>query len=371
MHICFVTHGSIEKIATMKRATGMANHLLKVGCKVTIICSDLPENESRIGFECPEVNVEYVSPGSAISELVQKNKLIRKIKPDLVYVCSIGIRNLVFKSITSKTKFVVEHSELPSIFLGKNSLSRTKELILEFSSLFLYDAHICASRFLEKTYTNRMKKVCVRKPILYSPYAYNSETLTPDKETVSLSENDSNNNTKVILYMGTLTENYGLFDMLNSVMNISKKRSDINLLIMGNGRDKKKAVDYIERKNLNDYVTLLGYVPEDDLSYYFNVADVFISPLHNTLQDIARCPSKLFMYLPFDKPIITCEVGEAKELFGGQGIYYKPGDVDSLVCAIESSLGLTKPIYSSIKINSHSWESRTNSFMKWINEEVI
>ena len=61
---------------------------------------------------------------------------------------------------------------------------------------------------------------------------------------------------------------------------------------------------HINRENLDNYVHVANYVPEEDLYTYFKNSDAFIAPLRNTLQDRARSPSKLFMYMHFNKPII-------------------------------------------------------------------
>lgn len=366
MHICFITHGNIEKIATMKRATGMANYLLEYGHEVTIICSDLPENKERISFECPSVNVEWISANSAFDELKKKNICLKKINPDLVYVCSIGIRNWVRKNKSLKAYYIVEHSELPSIILDKSKTNRLKELIIEWASVFIFDAQICASRFLEYTFQTRMSKVGKNRPILYSPYAYNEDTLSikniPESKCLKNYEGK-----KVILYMGTLTRNYGFFDMLVSFNNLSKKRDDIILLIMGNGRHREEGIQYIKDNSLDDKIKMLGYVSEADLPHYFSRTDVFLSPLYDTLQDKARCPSKLFMYLPFQKPIVTCAVGEAYELFGHDGFYYEPGNVDSLEESLISALKHTGIAYPKMDLSLHSWRGRTGQFLNWIN----
>ena len=83
------------------------------------------------------------------------------------------------------------------------------------------------------------------------------------------------------------------------------------------------------------------------------------------MQDWARCPSKLFMYLPFQHPVVTCQIGEAAELFGEKGLYYQPGDVDSLVCAL--SRVLTQDVgIDAITLDDHTYTARTKTFLSWL-----
>jgi len=367
LKICFVTHGNIEKLATMKRATGMANHLTEYGHEVSILCTDVPENRKRICFECPSVNVRWISAISAFDEVKQKNKHLIEISPDVVYVCSLGIRNWINRRVLSKCFSVVEHSELSSIIIDKGFVGRLRARMIEWASIFLFDGQVCASRFLELTFKNRMKKVGIERPIHYSPYAYNQETLKfPNiPGTTSFETYDGKT---VILYMGTLTKNYGFFDILSSFNKLCGSRDDLVLLIMGHGRHEKAGALYIDKHNLGERVKLLGYIPEEDLALFFARTDIFLSPLYDTLQDIARCPSKLFMYLPFQKPIITCSIGEAYELFGKSGFYYTSGDIDSLAETIVRALDHVGLAYPAMDVSQHSWQERTAQFIRWIND---
>jgi glycosyltransferase involved in cell wall biosynthesis len=205
-----------------------------------------------------------------------------------------------------------------------------------------------------------------KPPILYSPYAYNNEILLqPPFLLDSLKSKYAGR--KVLLYMGTLTANYGLFDMLGSMEVLRKSRQDFVLLVMGEGRHKQQAVDHIAKNHLGDFVHLLGHVPEDHLASYFRLADAFLCPLQNTVQDWARCPSKLFMFLPFRKPIVTCRIGEAAELLQNDGFYFEPGNIQTLSIALERALlSAASGWQPSWNEHDHSWSARADQFLKWM-----
>ena len=59
MKIFFVTYGDITLAATMKRATGMAEHLIDLNNKVSIIALDCDANRKRFKKECPNANILY------------------------------------------------------------------------------------------------------------------------------------------------------------------------------------------------------------------------------------------------------------------------------------------------------------------------
>jgi glycosyltransferase involved in cell wall biosynthesis len=116
---------------------------------------------------------------------------------------------------------------------------------------------------------------------------------------------------------------------------------------------------------LRDYVNFLGYVPEHEISSYLELANMLISPLNNTIQDWARCPSKIYMYLPFNKPILTCEIGEAKEIFGDKGYYFDNSDPESLAKLMEETMDKIN-VRREIDIFQHTWSKRAEELHSWL-----
>lgn len=365
MKICFVTTGDITQLATMKRATGMAKPLLDLGNSVGIIALDSPNNRTRIQLEAEGVDTLYFKRGSFKSEVSQKNTLLHQWKPDVIYICAFVARNYIYKRNLKNVLSFVEHSELRSAIADNKFHKRFIEMFLESVSLIKFSGQVLASRYLEQFFQKKVKKFNIKRPLLYSPYAFNKETLQipPLNEVEKLRK--KYNGKKVILYMGTLSLNYGFLDIIKSVELLSKKRNDFVLLIMGNGRHKQIGIDYIKNQKIDSVAQFLGYVAEEDLSLYFGMANAFVSPINNTIQDKARCPSKLFMYLAFKKPIITCKVGEAESLFKDNGYYYTPGDIQQLSEVIDEAID-TNSLKYNIDIEKHTWNYRTKEFMDWI-----
>ena len=77
-----------------------------------------------------------------------------------------------------------------------------------------------------------------------------------------------------------------------------------------------------------------GFVSESELAAYFRSASVFVAPLYDTVTDWARCPSKLFMYAAFGKPVVTAKVGEAIDLFDDLAFFCDCSSSQSMACAI-------------------------------------
>jgi glycosyltransferase involved in cell wall biosynthesis len=367
--ITFVTLGDISSIATMKRALGMANPLHQLGWDVSIIAMDCEENRKRIQMECDRnIEIRYYRSSGVREEVESKTALVRELRPDYVYFCSFGVRNRIKKGqLKYKPTIIVEHSELLSSIKNNGFAHKVKATVMEYGSVVYADALVCASKYLVEEYQKYSRQLFKRKmPVLYSPYAYNDEVISAPKIIINELRQKYKGN-KVFLYMGTMTRNYGLFTMIDAVEAVIKEHPDFRLLLMGKGRHWEEAKQYATARNLDTNIEFLGYVPEQEISSYFELADAFISPLNNTIQDIARCPSKIYMYLPFNKPVLTCKFGEPVEIFGENGFYFDNLKYESLAALI-SQLVKGQFIPSRIDITAHSWMQRSVDFDKWVKD---
>lgn len=367
MKLCFISHGDVKTLATLKRAFGTAGPLIEAGHQVAIVMADTPFNRHRLALECPDATALFYRGGSARTEVRDKRRLIRQFDPDVVYVCSLGMRNWVARPFRGKRPiYLVEHSELRSGIAAQPLRRRWFERGIEWCSILLYDGELCASRYLEKLFTRMARRIRPRLPIFYTPYAYNRQVLESRPVDPELQARYAGK--RVILYMGTLAANYGILDMLSAIRALRQQRDDFVFLILGpGGRHKDIATQMIRDEGMEAYTSMMGYIPEDKLADYLNIANIFISPLYDTVQDWARCPSKLFMYLPFGKPIVTCRIGEALELFGDNGFYYQTGDVPGLTAEVNRALdhaAAGKPC--AYDPQAHTWHARTRDLLDWM-----
>lgn len=368
MKLTFVTFGNISQHSTLKRATGMAPVLQQAGLDVSILLEDSPDNRERAALECPDASIYYHQRShSALQERAQKIAHLNALRPDVVWVCGAGVRNWILPSRNCPV-VLGDHAELLSAIDSRSLLRRRWDSLNEWAHLPSFSGHICASRYLEKLYTRRNRMLGLNRPVHYSPYAYNSDMLesTP---TILDALQAIYQGKKNILYMGSFWENYGFWDMLHVFRQMFSERDDFRVLMMGKGPEKEAGISWIREHGLEDRLKILGYIPEEELSSYFHLADAFVCPLRDTIQDWARCPSKLFMYLPFKKPIVTCPIGEAYEIFGDQGFYYAPGQRQELKCALEQVLELDEWLPSADP-QQHSWSKRGDDFLEWLREHT-
>ena len=351
----------------MKRATGMAQPLFSQGHQVGIIAWDTPANRTRLKNECPHAEPLWIAPGMRCDqELRMKIARLRVWCPDVTYVCAYSIRNLITKfSMHSHCRVVIEQTELHSAIpsMRKRFLW---ELLLEYIAVLGSDGLLCASRYLTDVYTRRARAMGrTHLPIQYFPYAYSAPSAADPARIAELRQHVAGR--KVVLYMGTLVAFYGIFNVLHAAALLLKRRHDFKLVVLGHGQDAEQAHTMAKQLGLGDAVQFCGYATDEDMVAWFSLADVFLAPLNNTVQDLARCPSKVYMYLPFRKPIVTCPIGDPHDLLGEDGFYYPAGDVNGMSLAIDRALSAASTwMPSHVDPQQHDWTFRSREFLAWI-----
>jgi|SaaInlStandDraft_7_1057024.scaffolds.fasta_scaffold22163_2 glycosyltransferase involved in cell wall biosynthesis len=362
MHICFITYGDIVRVATLKRSIGMATPLIQEGCKVSIIALNSIENKKRLNQECPGAKAYFFEKSSPFKELKFKRKITKKLSPDVVYVLSPSLRNWVTKYTIKNSIVVVEHSELASSIKNFSLARRAMYYFFETLTPFFYDGQVVASRFLEKYFYNKTLGVKLNR-ICYLPYAYNPNILEKKISNIGIIKNTIN--CPVILYIGMLSENYGIHTMLHAAKILHNKSEEFIFFVIGDGPEIEIARQYIKNNNLNNKVKITGYVPEEHLPEFFNKASIFVAPLFDTVQDWARCPGKLFMYAAFEKPVVTCDIGEAAELFPNNRFFYSQNDSIDMAEKIKDALTVDFYEANGGKA-SHTWLARTKTLLSWL-----
>ncbi len=365
--ITFLTTGDIRKIATMKRALGMANPLADLGWQVSIVVMDCEENRSRIKLSCDQrIDIRYFQGGNAFSERRQKSRIIRALDPDILFCCSYSFRNRAAKrDLRPGCRLVVEHSELASAILGLPRLKRWLYAYYEWLSVRRSDMIVAASRWLQIHYRERIRRAGRgATPVTYLPYAHET-----DMDRIDASEVQRLCQTYAdyfnIVFLGSMIRNYGLFLMLEACVKLRDEKVNYRLHLIGDGPDLQEARQYADVHGIGAMVVFTGYVSEDTLGAYLYLADAFLAPLYPTIQDQARCPSKTYLYLPFRKPVLTCRIGESAELFEDERFFFRPGDSTDLAEKI-SSLNKSND-YPLPDPELHTWRVRARSFHLDIN----
>lgn len=106
----------------------------------------------------------------------------------------------------------------------------------------------------------------------------------------------------VVLYAGTFEHYQGLDLLMESIPAVVKAKPDVLFLLIGGER---KLIEQYRKQSedlgVSNNVTLMEKIPADQVSDYFEIADVLISPR----REGTNTPLKIYSYLRSGKPIVA------------------------------------------------------------------
>jgi glycosyltransferase involved in cell wall biosynthesis len=133
----------------------------------------------------------------------------------------------------------------------------------------------------------------------------------------------TNHDPVYILFLGLITPNKGIFDLL---MVLAEKRAllknRLKLVVGGYGQvDELKAI--IQKNDLDEFVEYKGWVTGQEKEKLFQQADIFVLPSY-----YEGVPVSILEAMRFGKPIISTFVGGITEIVeqGINGLLIQPGD---------------------------------------------
>lgn len=131
-----------------------------------------------------------------------------------------------------------------------------------------------------------------------------------------------------ILYAGNL----GIAQDIKILVDLAKKRKDIEILLVGKGSQENLIKEKIREFNLKN-ITLISSVPRNELLKFYDETDILFLQLKDIKMFEKTIPSKIFEYLASQKPIIYGVEGVAKKILMeefNRKYYFKANDIKNL-----------------------------------------
>jgi glycosyltransferase involved in cell wall biosynthesis len=125
---------------------------------------------------------------------------------------------------------------------------------------------------------------------------------------------------QLILYIGAITFNRGLEQLIQSLEYLP---SNYHLVYMGYGNEqfKQRLLDIVEKINVSDRFSFFGPVPSEQIIHYASDADLGVAPIANACLSYYYCsPNKLFEYMNAGLPVVASNFPELEKVVIGHGI---------------------------------------------------
>ncbi len=114
-----------------------------------------------------------------------------------------------------------------------------------------------------------------------------------------------------LIYVGYITIERGLEDMVRALRLIRPQVPRVRLYIAGTGSDERRLRSIVDTEEVGDLVRFLGWLPFEQIHAYVLKSDLCLVPHVNNDFINTTVPNKLFQYMALAKPVL---VSNAKPL---------------------------------------------------------
>jgi glycosyltransferase involved in cell wall biosynthesis len=142
-----------------------------------------------------------------------------------------------------------------------------------------------------------------------------------------------------LLYVGFITVERGLDDIIRSLRIIKQQGLPVRLYIAGSGNYEPVLRALAASEDVADLVRFTGFVPFEQIQFYIAKSDVCLIPHVRSKFIDTTMPNKLFQYMLMSKPVL---VSDAKPLARvvrecACGFVFESGNPDSAAAAIRAA----------------------------------
>jgi glycosyltransferase involved in cell wall biosynthesis len=172
-------------------------------------------------------------------------------------------------------------------------------------------------------------------------------------------------NKKILLYIGRITVNRGLEQIIQSMNSLD----EFVFVIMGYGAKVyiKQLKSYIEKEGFTDRVFFFGPVPHEEVVNYAASADLGIAAIQNVCLSYYFCaPNKIFDYISAGIPVVGSNFPEIDKICNSYkiGLTFDPKDPENIAQAVNCIV--SDPVrYHQMKENA----LKASLIFNWENEE--
>ena len=344
------------------------------------------EIDMNTGSKFEALNVIYSKKNKALME-----KALEEFKPDIVHI------NNFQRQLSASIIDAVKEKNIPLIMTAHDLNPICP------ASIMLYNGEVCED-CITKGYTSCIKKKCIKNSMLksvlgyiekkyydlhkifckvdciISPSEFNKNQLLKGKlkcNDITVIHNFVNETEKTdytlgdcAFYFGRLSREKGILNLIEAINNIPGAR----LIIAGDGPERENIQAYIKEHKLENRITLLGYLNQNDIRENIRKCRFVTVPSIC----FENCPYSILETMEIGKPIIGSKIGGIPELIqdGINGFTYEHNDVTKLTNILMKLFGNDETVKQFSKnskqifIQNYSAEAYYNKLMTVYNKYI-
>jgi glycosyltransferase involved in cell wall biosynthesis len=372
-------------IAIANLATQMALH----GHEAYVFAPKWKHNPYTID-EVKNLHIEYVnSMGTGIPDFQLPFSLhpgmynrLRSINPDIIHLESpvfLGTTGLIFARLMKKPVIITFHGYfMEPMYLKKAGLDKlgmdNNQTIIQMGWKFaqfyynLADGITCPSE-------------ATKKDLIAHGFTKPVEAISNGVNTILISDVKNNKiplkkefelPKKYFVYVGRLSDEKSMDILMKAYIQFSKKNSDVDLVLVGDGPEKNEIMGMIKENNLEKRVHVLGNVDNDILlrSNIYRDAVAFITASKSETQCICGLEA-----IAFGLPMIGINSRAIPELIKENGVLCSPDNIDELekgmIFIVNNPEERERMSQASLKLAAEHALSNTASKMEHFYKKII
>ncbi len=130
-----------------------------------------------------------------------------------------------------------------------------------------------------------------------------------------------------VLFMARFIPSKGLLDVIRAMRIIVDRGVPVQLLCVGDGKEREAATTMVHALGLNDVVSFVGYVPEPQTTEYYLSADILVMPTRSEGFSMT-----IFQAVASGMPVVTTKIRAAADYLREPDncLWIEPGDEHNL-----------------------------------------
>ncbi len=189
-----------------------------------------------------------------------------------------------------------------------------------------------------------------------------------DKKTLK-SKLNLKSNKNYIIFVGRLVKIKNLKLLVTVLLDLFEKNENWDLLILGDGPDKKKCLKMIIKNDLKDRFHFLGYKKQKDLKNYYGASDIYV--LTSTYDNF---PNSILEAMAMSLPVIASNTGGVKQQVknGKSGYLFNIDDKNELKIKLSKLMSDSKlrekfgNTGNKIILDKYSWSKSTKLLLNHV-----
>ena len=254
---------------------------------------------------------------------IRLHQFIKSQNPDVVVIQSLHFPLQVIQLrllLGSKTKIIIQnHAEIPFTGLKKH----LQKLSGRFTDAFLFASHTMGMEWIEKDNLSSINKIHEVMEV--------SSVFTPMEKSVAIEKTKVTGN-PVFLWVGRLNDNKAPLTVVKAFLQFASIQPKARLYMIYHTDDLLQQIQKeLDASPNGKAIKLIGKVPHNDLQYWFNSADIFISGSYYEGAGTAVCEAMSCGCMPLVTDINSFRMMTDN---GRCGLLYEAGNEAALLSAL-------------------------------------